>query len=95
MVFRKRSLEEYDDDYKPLSKRMHSMYLKDGPINGEQILTDTNVYSVSTYTFLNVSWFASIFINVYLCGILNQICIFLLVRKYQLLINLKYLIIRY
>lgn len=50
-MFRKRSLEEYDDDYKPLSKRMHSMYLKDGPINGEQLLTDTNAYSVSTYLF--------------------------------------------
>lgn len=44
-VFRKRSLEEYDDDYKPLSKRMHSMYLKDGPISGDNHhLLGSNVY---------------------------------------------------
>lgn len=49
MVYRKRSLEEYDDDYKPLSKRMHSMYLKDGPLNGENILADSNAYGVSIY----------------------------------------------
>lgn len=45
---RKRSLEEYDDDYKPLSKRLHSMYLKDGPAAGENVSTDSNGYRVST-----------------------------------------------
>lgn len=50
-MFRKRSLEEYDDDYKPLSKRMHSMYLKDSPITSEHILADTNVYGVSIFCF--------------------------------------------
>jgi len=50
-VLRKRSLEEYDDDYKPLSKRLHSMYLKDGPITGENNLADTNAYgNASTST---------------------------------------------
>lgn len=48
-MFRKRSLEEYDDDYKPLSKRMHSMYLKDGPLNSENLLADTNAYGVSIF----------------------------------------------
>jgi len=49
-VLRKRSLEEYDDDYKPLSKRMYSMYLKDGPVTGDNCLTDTNLYGVSIVT---------------------------------------------
>jgi len=48
-MFRKRSLEEYDDDYKPLSKRMHSMYLKDGPLTGENHLAVTNAYGVSNF----------------------------------------------
>lgn len=43
-VLRKRSLEEYDDDYKPLSKRMHSMYLKDGPLAGENHSAVSNTY---------------------------------------------------
>ncbi|XP_022162619.1 uncharacterized protein LOC111028324 [Myzus persicae] len=43
-VLRKRPLEEYDDDYKPLSKRMHSMYLKDGPLAGENHSAVTNAY---------------------------------------------------
>lgn len=47
MVHRKRSLEEYDDDYKPLSKRLHSMYLKDGPVTGDNCSVDTNLYGVS------------------------------------------------
>jgi hypothetical protein len=51
-MFRKRSLEEYDDDYKPLSKRMHSMYLKDGPLNGENLLADTNVYGVCIFILI-------------------------------------------
>lgn len=47
-MFRKRSLEEYDDDYKPLSKRMHSMYLKDGPVTGDNHPTvNMNAYGVS------------------------------------------------
>lgn len=46
--FRKRSLEEYDDDYKPLSKRLHGMYLKDGPAAAsENVLIDTNGFGVS------------------------------------------------
>jgi len=52
VMFRKRSLEEYDDDYKPLSKRLHSMYLKDGPITGENNLADTNAYGVSIINLL-------------------------------------------
>ncbi|XP_025202568.1 uncharacterized protein LOC112599733 [Melanaphis sacchari] len=53
-VLRKRSLEEYDDDYKPLSKRMHSMYLKDGPLAGENHLAVTNAYgNASTSTQYN------------------------------------------
>ncbi|XP_050540965.1 uncharacterized protein LOC126905368 [Daktulosphaira vitifoliae] len=39
-VLRKRSLEDYDDDYKPLSKRMHSMYLLDSPGSGDSALAD-------------------------------------------------------
>jgi len=47
-VLRKRSLEEYDDDYKPLSKRLHSMYLKDGPVVGDNCSVDTNYGNAST-----------------------------------------------
>jgi len=51
-MFRKRPLEEYDDEYKPLSKRMHSMYLKDGPLATENHLAITNAYGVSIFIYI-------------------------------------------
>lgn len=56
--FRKRSLEEYDDDYKPLSKRLHSMYLKDGPaLTSENVLIDTNGFGVSIILYIVFCFF--------------------------------------
>ncbi|XP_050432188.1 uncharacterized protein LOC126840471 isoform X2 [Adelges cooleyi] len=50
-VLRKRSLEDYDDDYKPLSKRMHSMYLLDAPVTGD--LLNDNIHGDASTSLFN------------------------------------------